>query len=109
LGIFFILSLLLLLLLLFLIFKNEMNKNPHFPSLCPPPQLLFRKLSIVCAPPSLIVSLYYMVTLILFFSPFCWLSERVISLSSYTYNKLIFCLCLSLFLFLLFCLLFFFS
>ncbi len=65
LGIFLIL--LLLLLLLFLIFKNEiMNKNPHFPSLCPL-QLLFRKLSIVCAPPSLIVSLYYMVTLILFF------------------------------------------
>jgi hypothetical protein len=50
----------------------------------------------VCAPPSLIVSLYYMVTLILFFSPFCWLSERVISLSSYTYNKLILCLSLSL-------------
>lgn len=83
---------------IWLFLKKWRQKSP-FPFFLSPHLFLFRKLSIVCAPPpSLAYCIFILHGYVYFvFSPFCWLSERVISLSSYTYNKLI--LSLSLFIF----------
>ena len=81
------------------LFLKKMKTKIPISLLSVPASISIQKIKYrVCPPPSLAYCIFILHGYVYFvFSPFCWLSERVISLSSYTYNKLILSLSLSLY------------